>query len=39
VYEHAYYLDYGVARAAYIDAFFKNLDWDAVGANLERARK
>jgi len=39
VYEHAYYLDYGVARASYIDAFFKNLDWDAVGANLERARK
>lgn len=37
VYEHAYYLDYGVARAAYIDAFFKNLDWDAIGANLERA--
>jgi Fe-Mn family superoxide dismutase len=27
VYEHAYYLDYGVARANYIDAFFKNIDW------------
>ncbi len=39
VYEHAYYLDYGVARASYIDAFFKNLDWDAIGANLERARR
>lgn len=37
VYEHAYYLDYGVARASYIDAFFKNLDWEAVGANLEGA--
>ncbi|HOK48474.1 MAG TPA: superoxide dismutase, partial [Bryobacteraceae bacterium] len=23
VYEHAYYLDYGTARASYIDAFFK----------------
>lgn len=39
VYEHAYYLDYGVARASYIDAFFRNLDWEAVGANLERALK
>lgn len=39
VYEHAYYLDYGVARASYIDAFFKNLDWDAIGANFEKARR
>lgn len=39
VYEHAYYLDYGTARASYIDAFFRNLDWEAIGANLERARK
>jgi Fe-Mn family superoxide dismutase len=38
VYEHAYYLDYGTARASYIDAFFKNLSWEAVGANLEHAR-
>jgi Fe-Mn family superoxide dismutase len=38
VYEHAYYLDYGTARASYIDAFLKNLSWEAVGANLERAR-
>ena len=28
VYEHAYMMDYGVARADYIDAFFKNLNWD-----------
>ncbi len=38
VYEHAYYLDYGTARATYIDAFFKNVNWEAVGENLERAR-
>lgn len=38
VYEHAYYLDYGVARAGYIDAFFKNLDWDAVQENFARLR-
>ncbi|HEX3099872.1 MAG TPA: superoxide dismutase [Patescibacteria group bacterium] len=28
VYEHAYMIDYGVARADYIDTFFKNLNWD-----------
>ncbi len=28
VYEHAYIMDYGVARADYIEAFFKNLNWD-----------
>jgi Fe-Mn family superoxide dismutase len=30
VYEHAYFLDYQTDRAAYIDAFFENLDWDVV---------
>lgn len=29
-YEHAYWLDYGAARAGYIDAFFKNLDWEVI---------
>ncbi len=28
VYEHAYFMDYGVSRKAYIDSFFKNLDWE-----------
>jgi len=37
VYEHAYWLDYGRARAKYIEAFFQNLDWAAVNANLEKA--
>ena len=37
VYEHAYWLDYGRARAKYIDAFFNNLDWGVVAANLDRA--
>ena len=37
VYEHAYWFDYGRLRAKYIEAFFNNLDWDAVNANLERA--
>ena len=29
-YEHAYWADYGTGRAAYIDAFFKNLNWAPV---------
>lgn len=29
-YEHAYWADYGTARADYIDAFFENLDWSVV---------
>ena len=37
VYEHAYWFDYGRARAKYIDAFFNNLDWGVVEQNLERA--
>jgi superoxide dismutase, Fe-Mn family len=30
VYEHAYFLDYQTDRAAYIDAFLRNLDWNVV---------
>jgi len=37
VYEHAYWIDFGRARAKYIEAFFNNLDWDVVSQNLERA--
>ena len=37
VYEHAYWIDFGRARAKYIDAFFNNLDWGVVEQNLERA--
>jgi Fe-Mn family superoxide dismutase len=39
VYEHAYFIDQGVNRGAYIDAFAKNIDWDKVGANYEAARR
>jgi len=35
VYEHAYYLDYGAARKAYIDAFFQNINWEAVNRRIE----
>ncbi len=37
VYEHAYWIDYGRARAKYIEAFFNNLDWNVVEQSLERA--
>jgi Fe-Mn family superoxide dismutase len=37
VYEHAYWIDFGRARAKYIEAFFDNLDWNVVERNLERA--
>ena len=37
VYEHAYWIDFGRARAKYIEAFFNNLDWGVVEQNLERA--
>jgi superoxide dismutase, Fe-Mn family len=39
MYEHAYALDHGADHAAYIDAFFKNLAWDAVEARYGRAQK
>lgn len=36
-YEHAYWLDFGTDRAAYIDTFMANLDWDRVAANFDKA--
>ena len=39
VYEHAYYLDYKTGRAAYLDAFFKNVDWKDVETRFEMALK
>jgi Fe-Mn family superoxide dismutase len=30
VYEHAYFVDFGTDRAAYIEKFFDNLDYDVV---------
>jgi Fe-Mn family superoxide dismutase len=35
MYEHAYQMDYGAAAAKYIDAFFANLQWDAVAARMQ----
>ena len=39
VYEHAYMIDYGINRAAYLDAFVKNIDWDVCNKRFATARK
>ena len=35
VFEHAYMTDYGLKKADYITAFFKNIDWAAVEKRLK----
>jgi len=35
MFEHAYMIDYGLKRAGYIEAFFKNIDWDVVSLRLK----
>ena len=30
VFEHAFMIDYGLKRADYIEAFFKNVKWEEV---------
>ncbi len=34
MYEHAYHIDFGAAAAKYIDAFFANIQWDAVSKRM-----
>ena len=38
VYEHAYFMDYGSDRKAYIADFWKNLNWEAVNHLYEKAK-
>lgn len=35
VFEHAFMLDYGLKRADYIEAFFKNINWSAVEKRMK----
>lgn len=37
MYEHSYQMDFGAAAAKYIDAFFRNLQWEAVAERIEAA--
>src|SRR3989344_2617215 len=43
VYEHAYFIDFGSDRAAYIDSYLKNLNWEAantvfgMASNIKRS--
>jgi Fe-Mn family superoxide dismutase len=38
VYEHAYFIDYGSDRAAYIADFWKNLDWNAANTLFDKVK-
>jgi superoxide dismutase, Fe-Mn family len=39
MYEHAYHLDFGANATAYIAAFMRNIDWNAVRARYQGAIK
>ena len=36
VFEHAFMIDYGLKRADYIEAFFRNVNWAAAEARIRR---
>ena len=38
MYEHAYQMDFGVNATAYIDTFFRNINWDAVMKRIDAVR-
>jgi Fe-Mn family superoxide dismutase len=35
MYEHSYQMDFGAAAARYVDAFFKNINWERVLARVD----
>ena len=37
MYEHSFHLDFGAAAAKYIDAFFRNIDWEVVDRRYAKA--
>jgi Fe-Mn family superoxide dismutase len=39
LWEHAHYTDYGPNKAKYFEAFFKNINWDKISENFEKASK
>jgi Fe-Mn family superoxide dismutase len=39
MYEHAYHIDFGANAKAYVDTFLRNMDWPALEARYDDARK
>jgi Fe-Mn family superoxide dismutase len=39
VFEHAFMLDYGLKKADYIEAFFKNIDWSVAESRLKSEKR
>ena len=39
MFEHSYHMDYGSAAAQYVDAFMRNVNWDACNARFEAAER
>ena len=39
VWEHAYITEYGLDRGKYIEAFFRNIDWEVVSKRYEEHRE
>ena len=39
MYEHAYHLDFGANARAYVDTFFRNIDWPALHGRFADAQK
>jgi Fe-Mn family superoxide dismutase len=37
VFEHAFITDYGLKRADYIDAFFRNIKWTKISSRIDKA--
>lgn len=37
MYEHAYHIDFGAKAAAYVDAFMRNIDWQAAERRFQAA--
>lgn len=37
MYEHSYHMDYGTAAAKYVDAFFRNIDWQVIDRRYAQA--
>ena len=37
MYEHSFHMDYGTQAAKYIDAFFRNIDWEATDRRYAKA--